>query len=881
MAQRLLGDKASHFVFVRVEAAADYYTLEQKVDCVSITANNDNSMAMGLNYYLKEYAHTHVSWYASEPVELPSVLPSVPRKVTHQCQMPVRFFLNYCTYGYTMVWWQWKEWERFIDWMALNGVNMPLALTGQEAVWQEVWREMGMNDNEIRAYFSGPAHLPWHRMANLDGFGGPLPQGWIDEQKELQKKIVARERELCMTPVLPAFAGHVPRQIALRFPQAEIQQLSSWCGFEPTYFMNSTDSLFAVIQRKYLEKQTALYGTNHIYGIDPFNEMDPPSWEPDYLADVSRNIYASLQQVDPDARWLQMSWVFYYKQKQWTPERLRAYLTAVPQGRLVLLDYFCEKTEVWRQTEGFFGQPFIWCYLGNFGGNTMLLGDLDVLNDKLSRAYADHDGNMLGVGSTLEGFDISPHVFEFLLEHPWNQVGNAERVGELAHRWADMRYGKANAYQRQAWQLLIDSVYKDWSFYGLGTQMVARPSLSGHGTYYTKPFYSYDNATLLRAIRLMLKAPSARQSYRYDVAVLLSQWLGNHFMEVRDAYAEAYRKGDRKGMTHYRAMAQELIRSANDLLVGIDPCSLDSWLAAARRWGTSEKEQDYYETQARTLPTIWGGPVLNDYGNRMWGGLLDQYYLRRWNLLFDALDQSVQFHIPFSQPAFDSCLRQFENQWAHRFSPNRRAQVTTTALLQRAQYILRRIDQGTFDVPDRATRVLTEYMRSYPQAHLQDIYKSCFQDVYGPGHLIQDSASYAQYILDEISLMDPANRAFPDYEYTGIEGNFVRVNLRVVQDGRVDIGQFVSLSMQSAQLQHPMPAYEWKGTWERIAVKASHVTPRPKNYTAEAAALHTHVNNGGKAVHHSLRFNQCYAPHYRLIRRDLFEKELLPLLSTR
>ncbi len=881
LAQRLLGDKASHFVFVRVEAAADYYTLEQKGDCVSITANNDNSMAMGLNYYLKEYAHTHVSWYASEPVELPSVLPIVPRKVTHQCQMPVRFFLNYCTYGYTMVWWQWKEWERFIDWMALNGVNMPLALTGQEAVWQEVWREMGMNDNEIRAYFSGPAHLPWHRMANLDGFGGPLPQGWIDEQKELQKKIVARERELCMTPVLPAFAGHVPRQIALRYPQAEIQQLSSWCGFEPTYFMNSTDSLFAVIQRKYLEKQTALYGTNHIYGIDPFNEMDPPSWEPDYLADVSRNIYASLQQVDPDARWLQMSWVFYYKQKQWTPERLKAYLTAVPQGRMVLLDYFCEKTEVWRQTEGFFGQPFIWCYLGNFGGNTMLLGDLDVLNDKLSQAYADHDGNMLGVGSTLEGFDISPHVFEFLLEHPWNQVGDAERVGEFAHRWADMRYGKANTYQRQAWQLLIDSVYKDWSFYGLGTQMVARPSLSGHGTYYTKPFYSYDNATLLRAIRLMLKAPSARQSYRYDVAVLLSQWLGNHFMEVRDAYAEAYRKGDRKGMTHYRAMAEELIRSANDLLVGIDPCSLDSWLAAARRWGTSEKEQDYYETQARMLPTIWGGPVLNDYGNRMWGGLLDQYYLRRWNLLFDALDQSVQFHIPFSQPAFDSCLRQFENQWAHRFYPNRRAQVTTTALLQRAQYILRRIDQGTFDVPDRATRVLIEYMRSYPQAHLQDIYKSCFQDVYGPGHLIQDSASYAQYILDEISLMDPANRTFPDYEYTGIEGNFVRVNLRVVQDGRIDLGRFVSLSMQSAQLQHPMPAYEWKGTWERIAVKASHVTPRPKNYTAEAAALHTHVNNGGKAVHHSLRFNQCYAPHYRLIRRDLFEKELLPLLSTR
>lgn len=881
LAQRVLGDRASAFVFERQDAAADYFVLEQKGDRLCITANNDNSMAMGLNYYLKEFAHTHVSWFASEPVELPAVLPKVSRKLSRQCQMPVRFFLNYCTYGYTMVWWQWKEWERFIDWMALNGVNMPLALTGQEAVWQEVWREMGLSDDEIRAYFSGPAHLPWHRMANLDGFGGPLPQGWIDGQKELQKKILARERELNMTPVLPAFAGHVPRQIAERNPQADIQRLSSWCGFEPTYFMNSTDSLFAVIQRKYLEKQTALYGTNHIYGIDPFNEMDPPSWDTAYLANVSRNIFASLQQVDPMAQWLQMSWVFYYKQGQWTPERLKSYLTAVPQGRMVLLDYFCEKTEVWRKTEGFYGQPFIWCYLGNFGGNTMLLGDLGRLDAKLNQATDDESGNMVGVGSTLEGFDISPQIFEFLLEHPWKMAPAKERVGEFVQRWADLRYGKSCPSQRQAWQLLADSVYKDWSFYGMGTQMVARPSLSGHGTYYTKPYYSYDNDALLRAIRLMLKEPSARQSYRYDVAVLLSQWLGNHFMEVRDAYADAYRTGNRKDMLRYRFMAEELIRDANDLLLGIESNSLIPWVAAARQWGTSEAEQNYYETQARVLPTIWGGPVLNDYGNRMWGGLLEQYYLRRWKLFFDALDQSVQFHIPFDQHAFDSTLSEFETTWATASYLSSRQRVSNTSVLQRAQYILRQIDQGTFEVPDRATRVLSHYIKTYPQAQLQDVYKFCFQDVFGPGHLITDSASCAQYIVDEIGRMDSSNRAFPDYEYTGIEGNYVRVNLRVIQDGRVALEPFVRLLIESARTAPKMKPYEWKGSWERLAVKAGRLQPRPLNYTDDRAALRSHLDNGGTAVHHSDRFNSHYAPHYRLIRRDLFEKELLPLISQR
>ena len=222
LALRVLGDRAERFEFVQRHSDVDLFTLEQHGDKVRIGGNNDNSMAMGLNYYLKEYAKVHVSWYASQPVELPKKLPKVDEPVVRKCEVPIRFFLNYCTYGYTMVWWQWWQWERFIDWMALNGVNMPLALTGQEAVWQEVWREMGMTDDEIRAYFSGPAHLPWHRMANLDSFGGPLPQGWIDGQKELQKKILARERELNMTPVLPAFAGHVPRQIAERNPQADI-----------------------------------------------------------------------------------------------------------------------------------------------------------------------------------------------------------------------------------------------------------------------------------------------------------------------------------------------------------------------------------------------------------------------------------------------------------------------------------------------------------------------------------------------------------------------------------------------------------------------------------------------------------------------------------
>ena len=143
----------------------------------------------------------------------------------------------------------------------------------------------------------------------------------------------------------------------------------SWYDFNPS------DPIFARIQKDFLEEQTKMYGTNHIYGVDLFNEVSPPSWEPDSLAKISAGVYESLTSVDPEAIWLQMAWLFISNKRAWTPERIKAYLTAIPQGRMIMLDYECDYTEIWRLTEHFYGHKFIWCYLGNFGGMTEIEGD--------------------------------------------------------------------------------------------------------------------------------------------------------------------------------------------------------------------------------------------------------------------------------------------------------------------------------------------------------------------------------------------------------------------------------------------------------------------------------------------------------------------------
>ena len=439
LARRIIPEQEARFRFEHLADtgdSTDRFELESRGGRIIIRGNNSNSIAVGLNHYLKNYCLTTVSWSDCNPVEMPAVLPKIEGTVRGTARVKDRFFLNYCTFGYSMPWWGWKEWERFIDWMALQGVTMPLAITGQEAVWQHVWTRLGLTDEEVRAYFTGPAHLPWHRMSNIDRWQGPLPQEWIDGQAELQQRIVARERELDMTPVLPAFAGHVPQELQRLYPEAHITRVSYWGGFADEYrcsFLDPMDPLFDKIQRAFLEEQTRLFGTDHIYGADPFNEIDAPTWDPETLGGMSRHIYESMAAVDPEAVWLQMGWLFYADPTHWTQENIRAFLRSVPQNRLLMLDYFCEFTEIWKQTERFYGQPYLWCYLGNFGSNTMLAGNFRTVAERMEEAFSEGGDNLRGVGSTLEGFGVNQPMYEFVLDKAWETgLSDNEWIDRLA-----------------------------------------------------------------------------------------------------------------------------------------------------------------------------------------------------------------------------------------------------------------------------------------------------------------------------------------------------------------------------------------------------------------------------------------------------------------
>lgn len=667
LSQRVVPEIADRLEFVKSEQAdsVDRFTLWQDGNSIVIEGNNAGSMAMGLNYYLKNYCLTTVSWYAADTVRLPEVLPAVGEPVTVEAVVPERFFLNYCTSGYSMPWWQWSDWERFIDWMAMNGINLPLATTGQEAIWYNVWKKMGLTDEQIRSYFTGPAHLPWHRMCNLDGWQSPLPESWLRDQQQLQSRIVRRERELSMRPVLPGFAGHVPAALAERYPDAKTTTVSQWGGFPDEYrctYLSPEDSLFAVIQREYLTEQTRLYGTDHIYGIDPFNEVDPPTWQPDSLAMMSRRIYESVADVDSDAVWLQMAWILYADPAHWTPETARAYIQGVPLGKMILLDYYCESVEEWKLFDSFYGQPYIWCYLGNFGGNSFLASPLKDVDRRIDDVLSNGGSNLVGLGSTLEGIDVNPYMYEYVLDRAWN---SPVRGDSAMMSIVDRRVGHVDSLARKGWRLLLDSVFIEPALCGQGPLVDARPSLTGFSWWTTKPNIGYPNARLVEAWGDMLAAePAGSYAHAFDCVNLGRQALSNHFMALRDDFTSAYNDRDTAALSQRGVEMKELLDDLTELLNSNHGTRMSKWISDARAKGDTPAEKDYYERNARTIISIWGpSQDLNDYANRQWAELNATYYAPRWSMFIDRVIEAAREGRQFDADEFFTASRAFENAW--------------------------------------------------------------------------------------------------------------------------------------------------------------------------------------------------------------------------
>ena len=678
---------AAKFKTVLVKSDKDFFEIDQaktrkgnstsaasksaagKNNPIIIRGNSWVNIAVGINWYLKHHAGIHISWNNMN-VKLPAVLPVVKQKERHETDLKLRYNFNYCTFSYTMAFWDWNRWQKEIDWMALHGINMPLAAVGTESVWRNMLLKLGYSEEEVGKFIAGPAFLAWWEMNNLEGWGGPLPLSWYKQQEALQKKILARMKEMGMKPVLPGYCGMVPHDAKQKLG-LNVTDAGRWNSYQRPANLSPTDSRFAEIADLYYKELTRLYGKSDYYSMDPFHESGNDA-AVDY-GKAGEALMSAMKRANPHAIWVVQGW----------NENPRPQMIAnLKVGDLLVLDLFSESRQNFKdfctgkntsgtgkkdfstsKKEGIYGKhQWLFCLLENFGGNVGLHGRMDQLLNNFYLATGKKDtpkqensslltlhSSLKGWGFTMEGSENNPVMFELMSELPWR----AEKITkeDWIREYCYARYGVHDATIEKAWILLAQSIYNcPKGNIQQGTHesiFCARPSLNSYqvSTWSLMSNYYDPEDTRQAAILLTSVAEKYRgnNNFEYDLVDI-----------CRQALADQGRKQYLKTMADYKSFSrQEFKKDSNrflkmillqDKLLGTrQEFRLGRWIEEARSLGKTAEEKDLYEWNARVQITTWGNRIcadnggLHDYGHKEWQGLLKDFYYLRWSTFMKSL----------------------------------------------------------------------------------------------------------------------------------------------------------------------------------------------------------------------------------------------------
>ncbi|XP_043200040.1 alpha-N-acetylglucosaminidase-like isoform X2 [Amphibalanus amphitrite] len=687
---RLIPDRAAEFSFsvsakLLDSAGRDLFTVRASSGHVHIEASTGVAASWGLHHYLKYGCAAHVSW-DSDQLELPRPLPDF--SATVRANDRFRYYQNVCTVSYSSVWWGWGRWQRELDWMALNGVNLALAFTGQEVIWRRVFTQIGLEAAEVDQFFTGPAFLAWNRMGNLQRWAGPLSDAWHADQLTLAHQIIARMRQLGITPVLPAFAGHVPQNFTRVFPKAPVSHLRCWGHMNSTYsctsFLQPNSPLYQKIgQLTIQELEREFNGTEHVYNCDSFNEMTPPSSDPDYLAAAGNATLAAMTGADPQAVWLMQGWLFL--NSFWEVPQAKAYLTSVPTGRMIVLDLHSDVKPLYGQLDSYYGQPFIWCMLHNFGGQLGLQGTVDQIVKGPFEGRAIANSSMVGTGLTMEGIFQNYVMYDLMLEMGWRK--SSPDVVQWAADYSRRRYGpdiSNHTTMADAWKFLITTVYNHTvnsvHFHGWFAA-VKRPELVssapptdvdtvlmsldlGHIGYFMvtsrpqlSPFPAlwYNSSDLTAAWDRLVAGATADQvraaaNLRHDLVDVTREVLTGLLTAYHGRLVGAFSDNNTVLLREEGAVILELLADLDTVLNTDKDFLLGAWVKQAREAASSEEEGVQFVYNLLNQLTLWG-PRANivDYAAKQWSGLMYDYYRARWRVFITYLEECLVMAQPYNQ----------------------------------------------------------------------------------------------------------------------------------------------------------------------------------------------------------------------------------------
>ena len=662
--ERIDKGASKKFIIEQKKSDVDFFELDQRGKKVVVRGNNYVNIASGINWYLKYYAGVQLTWNCMS-AELPAVLPPVTKKERHETNLSLRYDFNYCTFSYSMAFWDWERWEKEIDWMALHGINMPLAAVGYECVWKNIMERLGYSKKDIDEFIAGPAFLAWWEMNNLEGWGGPNPDSWYTQQEALQKKIIKRMKELDIHPVLPGYSGMVPSKFMAQQAsetaaetdngESSMSNVQLWNGFTRPGILMPTDPRFQQFSDMFYEESVRMFGKADYYSMDPFHEAANIPEDLDLEA-CFKAVNAAMKKANPKATWICQGW-----SENPRPEMLRA----IAPGDVVFLDLFSEcrpmwgAPSIWYKENGYENHDWCFCLLENFGANVGLHGRMDQLIDNFymtkGHPKAQH---LVGMGLTMEGSETNPIMYELMCELPWRPEKFTKE--EWVRGYVKARYGVDDENIQKAWQILANEIYNcppSCNQQGPHESIFcSRPSLDCfQASSWSKMSNYYDPTSTAEAARLMVSVADkykGNNNFEYDLVDIVRQAIADQARIVYNQTVADFKSFDKK---RYKADSQEFLKLLllqDKLLKTRSEFRVGHWTEQAKKLGNTQEEKDLYEWNARVQITTWGNRYcadtgkLRDYAHKEWEGLLKDFYYPRWVKYWSVLQEQIDGKAP-------------------------------------------------------------------------------------------------------------------------------------------------------------------------------------------------------------------------------------------
>lgn len=670
MVGRVIGDEyKDNFIFEMRSATStgnDVFEVEDGADGkIVIRGNNGVSLASGFNYYLKNYAKVMYNPMMGSNLNMPETMPSVGEKIVIDTPYEERYSLNFCTYSYTMSFWDWNEYEAFLDWSAMNGFNLMLDIIGQEEVLRRTLNEFGYSDEEVKEFISGPAYFAWFYMQNMTSFGGPLPDNWFEERAELGRQLHDRMQTLGIKPVLQGYSGMVPLDFQSKNPDAQILPQGDWCGFDrpnmlKTYVNEGEKDYFQEVADVFYEKQKEVYGDiTDYYAVDPFHEGGNTGGM------NSAKIYGTIQdkmiEHDNNAIWVIQHW-------QGNPDNTKlSGLTNKEQA--LILDLNSDLNPDYKRFDNQ-DIPWVWNMLHNFGGRMGLDGQVETVATSIPDALANTE-HMKGIGITPEAINNSPIVYELIGDMVWTR--DPINYREWVNNYIERRYGAVNEDAIAAWEILLETAYKksDYYYQGAAESVInARPAMSiNSASTWGHSKIPYNKKELEKAMELFISCYDdlkGSDAFVYDFLDITKQVLANSAQEYHKEMVAAYNAGDSEKFDKISTHFLDLIRLQERVLSTSPEFLVGTWIEQSRTMleGADDWTKDLFEFNARALITTWGdykNGGLKDYSNRQWAGLTGDLYLKRWEMWVDGISNELKT----GKPAPGINWYRVEYEWAN------------------------------------------------------------------------------------------------------------------------------------------------------------------------------------------------------------------------